>query len=107
MDPGANLLRRVETAGAARAGDSELVRNRHHSRPDVIEKLNFHDGLDAAQGHADGAADDVGFGQRRIEYACGAESPLQAPGSFENAALAFDVGQVFLAATVGDVFAED
>jgi hypothetical protein len=36
-----------------------------HGGPNVVEELNFYDGLDAARCHANGAADDVGFGQRR------------------------------------------
>ena len=56
-----------------------------------------------------GAADDVGFGQRRIEDAVGAELALQSRGEFEDAALAFDLLllDVLFAAAVGDVFAED
>ena len=37
---------------------------------------------------AHGAADDVGFGQRRVEDALGAELGLQAGGQLEDAALA-------------------
>jgi hypothetical protein len=44
-----------------------------HRRPDVVEELNLDHRLHAARGHADGAADDVGLGQRRIEDALGAE----------------------------------
>ena len=79
----------------------------HHGGPDVIEELDFGDGLQSAHGHADGAADDGGFGERRIEDAVGAVIALQAGGGFEDAAFAFDVLEVFFAAAVGDVFAED
>ena len=80
-----------------------------HGGPDVIEELNLDDRLETAGRHAEGAADDVGFGQRRVEDAVGAELALQAGGEFEDAALAFDllVFQILLAGAVGDIFAED
>ena len=53
----------------APAHDGHLVAELHHGGPDVIEELNFGHGLEAARGHADGAADDVRFRQRRIEHA--------------------------------------
>jgi ParB-like chromosome segregation protein Spo0J len=64
-----------------------------HGGPDVVEELNFDDGLHAARGVADGAADDVGLGERRVEDALGAELGLQAGGELEDAALAFDLGE--------------
>ncbi len=80
-----------------------------HGGPDVIEELNFGDGLEAADGHPDGAADDGGFGERGVEDAAGAEFALQAGGELEDSPFAFDllVGEVFLAGAVGDIFAED
>ena len=87
--------------------DAEFVANLHHGGPDVVEELNFGDGLQAADGHADGAADDAGFGERRVEDAVGAVFALQAGGGFEDAALPFYVLEIFFAAGVGDVFAED
>ena len=106
-DGHANHHRRLENSGAAPARQRQLVANLHHGRPDVVEKLYLHDRLHSAHGHADGAADDVGFGQRRIEDARRAESPLQSPGGFEYAALALHVGQVLLAAAIGHVLAEN
>ena len=47
----------------------QLVADLHHRRPDVVEELDLDDRLEAARRHADGAADDVGFGERRVEDA--------------------------------------
>src|SRR5258708_295328 len=51
-----------ETTIGAPAQDAQLVANLHHGRPDVIEELDFGDRLGSARGHADGPADDAGFG---------------------------------------------
>src|SRR6266851_6354604 len=80
-----------EIAIGAPAQDAQLVANLHHRGPDVTEDLDFGDGLEAASGHTDGAADDAGFGERRVENAVVAVFSLQAGGGFENAALALDV----------------
>ena len=106
-DGHANHDRAGPLAVGAPAQDGELVVNLVHGRPDVIEELNFDDRLHAAHGVADGAADDVGLGQRRVEDALGAELGLQAGGELEDAALAFDLGERLFAAGVGHVFAED
>ena len=101
------------TAGAgpravgAPAHDGEFVVDLVHGRPDVIEELNLDDRLHAADSVADGAADDVGLGERRVEDALGAELGLQAGGELEDAALAFDFGERLFAAGVGHVFAVD
>ncbi len=84
----------------------QLVANLHHSGPDVIEELNFGHRLEAARRHADGASNDGGFGERAIEGALGAEFDLQPGGSFEDAALAFHLGQVGLSTAIGHVLAE-
>ena len=84
-----------------------LVANLHEGRPDVVEELDLDDRLQPAQRHADAAADDVRFGQRRVEDAVAAELPLQAVGDLEHAALAGDGGERLLAAGVGHVLAED
>src|SRR6266852_3246599 len=85
-DGHADDRRRLELSRGAPAHHGELVADLHHGRPDVVEELNFRDGLQAARGHADGAADDAGFRQRRIENAGAAEAALQAGGSLEDAA---------------------
>src|SRR5580658_10835191 len=87
----------------------QLVANLHHRRPDVIEELNLHDGLQPACGHAGGAAHDRGLGQRRIEDAVRAKLVLQAERQFEDSAFAFDqlALQILFAAAIGHVFAED
>src|SRR6266436_7821315 len=97
----------LEIAVGAPAQDAEFVANLHHCRPDVVEELDFGDGLQPARSHADGAADDAGFGQGRIENAIVAVLSLQAGGGLENAALPFYVLQIFAAAGVGYVFTED
>src|SRR5208283_164137 len=51
--------------------DAEFIANLHHGGPDVIEELDFRDGLQASGGHADGAAYDAGFRDGRIEDAIG------------------------------------
>ena len=78
-----------------------------HGRPDVVEELNLDDGLHASHGIADGPAHDIGFGQRRVEDALGAELGLQAGGELEDAAFALDLSQRLFAAGVGHVFAID
>ncbi len=87
----------------------ELVAHLVHGGPDVVEELDLDDGLEAADGHADGAADDVGLGERRVPDAVGAELGLQAGGELEDAALALDLAgaEGLVAGGVGDVFAED
>ena len=90
------------TAGAAHAPlerqrmSAQLVADLVHGGPDVVEELDFDHRLHAAHGIADGAADDVGLGQRRVEDAVGAELGLQAGGELEDAALAFDLGRALL-----------
>jgi hypothetical protein len=65
-----------------------LVAQLHVAWPDVIEELNFDDRLDAAQRHADGAADDVCLGRGRIEDAIASVQFLKAVRHLEDAALA-------------------
>ena len=59
-----------------------------------------------AHGHADGAPDDVGFGERRIEDAVAAERALQPVRRLEHAALARHLVEDVGRAGVGDVLAE-
>ena len=84
-----------------------LVANLHEAGPDVVEELDLDDRLQAAQRHADAAADDVGFGERRVEDAVAAELPLQTVRHLEDAALALDRRQRRFVAGIGDVLAED
>ena len=83
-----------------------LVANLHHRGPDVVEELNFDYRLDSAHRHADGAADDAGFGNRRVEHAVAAVGALQAMRDLEDAAFALHFLQGFGAARVRDVLAE-
>src|SRR5580765_875177 len=83
-----------------------LVADLHHRGPDVIEELDLDDGLELAGGHPDAAADDRGFGERRVEHTVVAEEALQAVCDLEDAALAgYDV-QALSAARVGDILSE-
>ena len=101
------------TAGAgpgavgAPAHERQLIADLVHGGPDVVEELNLDHRLHAADGVADGAAHDIGLGQRRVEDPLGAELGLQAGGELEDAALALDLGERLLAAGVGHVFAID
>ncbi len=101
------------TAGAgpravgAPAHQRQFIADLVHGGPDVIEELNLDHRLHAARRVADGAAHDVGLGQRRVEDALGAELGLQAGGELEDAALALDLGERVFAAGVGHVFAVD
>ena len=58
-DRDANHDGRLEMAGGAPANSGHLIAQLHHGRPDVIEKLNFGNRLQPANGHADRAADDI------------------------------------------------
>src|SRR5580700_2861933 len=108
-DRDTNHHRAGESIVGAPADRSELVADLHHRRPDVVEELNFDDGLQPARGHASGAADYSSLGERRIENAVIAEFVLQAEGKFEHPAFALDqlLPEVLFAAAIGDVFAED
>ena len=59
--------RRGQGVVGAPAEGGELVANLHHRGPDVIEELDLDDRLHAARRHADGAADDGGLGDGRVE----------------------------------------
>src|SRR5688500_6625208 len=85
----------------------QLVPDLHVRRPDVVEELDLDDGLEAPERHADRAADDVGFSERRVVYAQVAEFLLQTPRNLEDPALALDLVEVLPARGVGDVFAKD
>src|SRR5207344_2797513 len=85
----------------------QLVADLHHRGPDVVEELNLDDGLEAARGHAGGAADDVGLGERRVEDPVAAERPLEAVRDLEYAALARDRRQRVRSTAVGYVLAKD
>src|SRR6185436_15296281 len=65
-----------------------LVADLHHRGPDVIKELNLDNRLQPACRHPDAAADDRGFGERRIEHAVVAEEALQAVCDLEDTALA-------------------
>src|SRR5258705_18866 len=95
--------------GVARtpANGRELIAELVIGRPDVVEELDFHDGLEAPGREPDGSTNDVGFGQGGVVHAVAAELALQPPRHLEDAALALHFLQVLHAADVGDVLAED
>ena len=86
----------------------QLVANLVIRRPDVIKELDLNHRLQPARGHANGAAHDVGFRQRRIEDALAAKLHLQAGSQLEHAALALDLFflQIFFAAAIRHIFAK-
>ncbi len=106
-DGDANHGGTLEIAIGAPTHDAKFIANLHHGGPDVIEELDFGDWLQSASGHADGAANDTRFGKRRVEDAIRAIFALQASGGFEDAALPFYFAKIFLAAGIGNIFAED
>ena len=65
----ADHQRALEGAVRAPADQRQLVADLHVRRPDVVEELDLDHRLEAARGHPDGAADDVGLGERRVEDA--------------------------------------
>ena len=106
-DGHANDHRRFERPIRTPAHHAQLIANLHHGRPDVVEELDFRDGLQAAYGHPQGAPDDAGFRERGIENPVVAVFALQSRGGFEDAALPLHVPEVVFAAGVSDVFAEN
>ena len=96
-----------EAAVGAPAQGGQFVANLHHGRPDVIEELNLGHRLQPARGHADGAAHDGGFGQRRVEAALARRTRVCSPAvTLKTPPLPFTSREVFLAAAIGHVLAE-
>ena len=106
-DGHANDHRRFERPIRTPAHHAQLIANLHHGWPDVVEELDFRDGLQSACGHPQGAPDDAGFRERGIENPVVAVFALQSRGSLEDAALPLHVPEVVFAAGVGDVLAEN
>src|SRR6266481_5242332 len=78
-----------EFAVGAPAHDAEFIADLHHGGPDVVEELNFGNGLHASGGHADCTADNTGFREWRVKNAVGAVFALESCSGFEDAALPF------------------
>src|SRR5581483_10688276 len=74
--------------------------------PDVVEELDFHHRLEPPRRKPDGAAHDVGLGERGIVHAIAAELALEPPRHLEHPALPLHLVEVLLAAHVGHVLAE-
>ena len=103
---GADHHGRRECAVGAVAYGGQFVADLHERRPDVIEELNFDDGLESARRHPDRAPHDVRLGERRVEDAVAAETPLEPVRHLEDATLALHLCEGFLARRVGHVLAE-
>src|ERR1700722_1926991 len=56
-DRDTNHRGRFEVAVGAPARDAEFIAKLHHRGPDIVEELNFRDGFESADGHAEGAPD--------------------------------------------------
>src|SRR6185437_9220447 len=108
-DGHANDSGRGPGSAGAPAHQRQLVTKLVHGGPDVVEELDFHHGFNAAHGHAHGAADYVGLGQRRIEDSVRAKLRLERGGELEDAAFALDqvLAQVVLAGAIRHVLAKD
>src|SRR6202000_1421192 len=108
-DGHADYCRAGEVSIGAPANHGQLIANLVIRRPDVIKELDFHYRRQAACSHADGAANNVGFRQRRVEYALAAKFHLQAGCQLENAALALDLLllEIFFTAAISHVLTKD
>src|ERR1043165_2652061 len=66
----------------APAQGRKLVPDLHHRRPDVVEKLNFHNGLESSRSHTHRTSDNAGLGKLRVEAARAPKLPLQPVRNF-------------------------
>ena len=105
-DRHAHHHRRLPLVARTPAHHRQLIANLVHRGPDVIEELNLNHRLQPARRHADRAADNIRFGERRIENARAAKLSLQVGSDFENAAFAFHLLEILFARTVRHVFAK-
>src|SRR5213076_314867 len=80
-----------EGVAGAPPQSGQLVAELMVGGPDVVEELDLHDGLQAASREADGAAHDVGLGERGIVNPIAPELSLEPPRDLEDTALALDV----------------
>ena len=71
-------------AAAAVVHPGHLADDLVHRRVGETVKLHLRDGVESGHRQAHGHAQDAGFGQRRVEYAPGAEACLQAVGDPED-----------------------
>ena len=83
---GARVLARRAPAQLGELADDLVERG-----IDEVHELDLGDRPHTVHGHADRAADDAVFGQRRVGDAVGAELSLQALGDPEHAAVSADV----------------
>jgi len=81
-------------------------RESHHRRPDVIEELNFRDGLHAAGGHADGAPHDARSARGVLKTRFGAYLRCQPAVALNTPPFPLRPEDLVFAASVGDVFTE-
>ena len=83
--------RATERAIRSPPQDTHFVPHLVHGRPDVVEELDLDDRLQPPRRHADGASNNIGLGQGRIEDAITAVFRLQANGQLEHTAFALQV----------------
>src|SRR5215472_18610654 len=91
-----NHQRALPFIARAPSEQCQFVANLVHGGPDVVEELDLGYRFQSACGHADGPADNVGFGERRIEHPRTAELALQIGSNFEDAALPLDLVETLL-----------
>src|SRR3989442_6025953 len=97
----------AERVARAPAQRGQLVAELVVGGPDVVEELDFDDGLQAPRGEPDRPTHDVGFRERRVVHPVAPELALQPPGDLEHAALPLHLAEALLAARVGPLLAAD
>src|SRR5216117_2322555 len=83
--------RHVEAALRARAVARDVVLDLVETLEGEAGELDLAHGLEPVQRHADGGADDAGFGERTVDHALAAELAVQVLGDAEDAAVDADV----------------
>src|ERR1700682_1228525 len=103
----AQYYRRFECAVRTPTHDTEFIANLHHRWPDVVEKLNLRNRLEAARCHPNCSTDDARFRQGCVKLAVGAEFSLQAGGCFENTPFPFYVSKISFPTNIGHVLSKN
>src|ERR1700683_5434335 len=105
-DSHANYDWAFECAGRSPPDRGEFVTELHHRGPNVVEELDFGDGLKAAQRHSYRPPDAGNLSQRCIEDAIRTKTPLKACCRLEDAAFTLYFREAVLAAYIRYVLAE-
>ena len=85
---------------------SQFVADLHHCWPDIVKELYFNNRFESSQRHADGSADDVGFGQWRVEHALAPVLTLETECSFKDSPFALDGRQDLCSTAVSDILSK-